>query len=358
VITERVLLTEGTLEDGSVTGSVTELGSDDGAPDRVGPLMARIERAFGLESAAGALRFLERVGDFGGHHLAAFEGVPPPAYASPDMELSVRIDRGDVWYELPFDDEGRPIRQPIERGPTLTLFVEHEGRTLPLVRYRTTIGGWRILDEGGREVWRYMESPVGARVWSEIVAAPVWLPPSAYPDESLVTSLREGVDGKPLRELDSNLVGPSYASAYGLVAAYHRRFARSAKGALVVLGDEGIRTHGSSDYTSPWHEVSLGCHRLRNHLALRLFTYLLRHRPHQRVGYRPVSYVRTITVPGFEATLRIARSGYVFALDRPVVVDVTPGRVLGPRRRPYTGAIPVTHPVDPHQDGPMPAPAE
>jgi hypothetical protein len=188
-----------------------------------------------------------------------------------------------------------------------------------------------------------MESPVGERVWAEIVSSPVWLPPADYPDESLVTALRTDGDGQRLQEIDRNLIGPSYASAYGLVAAYHRRFARKPSGALVVLGDEGIRTHGSSDYTSPWHEVSLGCHRLRNHLALRLFTFLLRHRPHHVLGHRPLRYVRSIEAPGFHDTLRIERSGYVFVLDRPIVVNVLRGRILGPVRRPSTEAVPVGH---------------
>jgi hypothetical protein len=300
-----------------------------------------VERAFGLRTPAGARRFYDALRDLHGHRLVAFEGAPLPATSSDDLDLSVEIDRGDVWYELPFDRDGYPLRQPVERRPTLTLYLHEGARRRPLARYRTTIGGWRIVVERGREVLRYMESPVGARVWSEIVAAPVWRPPLDYPDESLVTTLREDADGRPLAELDRNLVGPSYASAYGLVAAYHRRFTRDRRGAIVVLGDEGIRTHGSSDYTSPWHEASLGCHRLRNHLALQLFTYVLQHRAHRRLGHRPLRYARAVDAPSFHGTLRVERGGYVFALDRPIVVRVLPGRIVGPVRRPSTKAFPL-----------------
>jgi hypothetical protein len=360
VITERVVLTEALFEDGSARPL------DETASDLVGEAKRQVERAFGLETAEGAARFYLKTGDLEGHHLVAFEGISRPDDYGDHMDLRVEIDRGDVWYERPFDDEGRPIRQPIEQGPTLTLFVRDGGSARPLVRYRTTIGGWRVLATRGREVLRYMESPVGPRVWSEIVSGPVWMPPMDYPDESLITTRPEGGDDA-LETINRNLIGPSYASAYGLVAAYHRRYARRPNGALAVLGDEGIRTHGSSDYTSPWHEVSLGCHRLRNHLALRLFTFILRHRPHRRVGYRPARYVRAVDGPGFHETLTIERTGYVFTLDEPLVVDVTKGRILGPVRRPLKGAYPVPaslghgrvapaeRATGAKDDGPMPA---
>ena len=64
-------------------------------------------------------------------------------------------------------------------------------------------------------------------------------------------------------------LGPGYLSAYGVVAGY-----------FVIPGqgdgpdvDDGIRAHGSSDYLSIYsaNGYSHGCHRLPNHLAIRLY---------------------------------------------------------------------------------------
>ncbi|MBI4767005.1 MAG: hypothetical protein HY787_20860, partial [Deltaproteobacteria bacterium] len=34
-----------------------------------------------------------------------------PEYYSDSMDLSVVIDRGDVWYDFPFDEKGRRLTQ-------------------------------------------------------------------------------------------------------------------------------------------------------------------------------------------------------------------------------------------------------
>ena len=87
------------------------------------------------------------------------------------------IDRGDVWYEFPYDDQGKERAQPVQRRPMLTLFTDYLGEKIPLARYGTTVGGWRSEMVDGTEMWKYKNSPVGQRVWKQIVAAPVWLPP-------------------------------------------------------------------------------------------------------------------------------------------------------------------------------------
>ena len=72
--------------------------------------------------------------------------------------------------------------QPRERFPQLTLFVKWRGERVPLVRWRTTVGGWRAeLASDGQEYYRYKGSDVGPRVWRHIVAAPVWIPPPSSP---------------------------------------------------------------------------------------------------------------------------------------------------------------------------------
>ena len=57
---------------------------------------------------------------------------------------------------------------------------------VPLVKWPTTVGGWRLERERGRDVWKYKESPAGPGVWQQIHAAPVWLPPASTPDADLL----------------------------------------------------------------------------------------------------------------------------------------------------------------------------
>jgi hypothetical protein len=42
----------------------------------------------------------------------AFPPPKLPPYYSNKMDLSVEIDRGDVWYDFPYDEKGKPIAQP------------------------------------------------------------------------------------------------------------------------------------------------------------------------------------------------------------------------------------------------------
>ena len=63
-------------------------------------------------------------------------------------------------------------------------------------------------------------------------------------------------------------------------------------GKIQVGGDEGIRTHGSVDYMSIMRRHSHGCHRMHNHIAVRLMSFVLEHRPHTRYGQQPMVYRR------------------------------------------------------------------
>lgn len=349
-LVERVQLAAGIIEDGSAVqepdGSVrTFLGADGNEialRDLEQEVWDRVVDSFGLDTPEATIEWLGRLGELSAHeHLfVAIPGPELPEYYAPDMDLFVRIDRGDVWYDFPFDEHDRPIPQPVENLPTLTLYTRYRGQEVPLVRWPTTIGGWRLERVNGEQAWMYKESPVGERVWAHVVSAPVWLPPRGTPPESLVTQMRRNDEGELVTELNLNLVGPGYASAYGLVAAYHRRFAR--RDGRVLLGtDEGIRTHGSVDYTSIWRRASHGCHRLHNHLAVRLFNFLLLHKPHRRQGHRGLDYRMPVRIDGLEDVVRIQRTGYFFALLDPVEVDVLPGRILGRSREPIREPIPV-----------------
>lgn len=350
VLTERALLALGVVEDGSTLfaeeGELRTYRSSRGEAEPMANLELemsdRIVRAFGLHTPEDTSDWLWRVGDLAStpHLRVAIDSVPLPEYYSDVMDIFVRIDRGDVWYDFPFDEEGRPIPQPVERMPTLTVYVRHLGQEIPLARYKTTIGSWRLSMVGGEEMWTYKESPVGTRVLAHIVSAPVWLPPRDTPSSDLVTEIRRTDDGALVTEVNRNLVGPGYASAYGLIAGYHRRFERRRDGGMALGADEGIRTHGSVDYTSIWRRASHGCHRLQNHLALRLYTFVLRHREFRRLGHRRVDYQVPVEVEGLQDEVRIERTGYIFALRRPVEVEVLPGRIRGRARTPIREAIP------------------
>ena len=123
------------------------------------------------------------------------------------MDLSVEIDRGDVWYDFPFDAGRQPA--PAARAlPQLTLFVKWRGERVPLVRWRTTVGGWRAeLAADGQEYFRYKGSDVGPRVWRHIVAAPVWIPPLGSPLGSMVKEKR--VNGTYVRSPTTTRPAPA-----------------------------------------------------------------------------------------------------------------------------------------------------
>ena len=350
MLSERLLLDLGLIADGSTRYDerFASWRTNSGerplpAPDVATPLRHRIEKALGIQTLAGVRRFYARLGPWLDlpHYTLAVDPVPLPDYHQPQMDLFVEIDRGDIYYEFPYDADGTPRDQPAERLPVLTLYARHEGAVVALARYPTTIGGWRIVNTRGHDMFVYKESPVGPRVWSQIVAAPVWLPPKGVPSSSLVMETRKRSTGELVQEVNDNLIGPSYASAYGLIAAYHRR-ARQLRDGRFELGlDEGIRTHGSSDYTSIWRLASLGCHRLHNHLAVRLFNYILAHRRHRRLGHSLAYFRREVGLDTFSTVIEVDRTGYAFQLERPVPVEVLPGRIRGRLQRPSSQKMPV-----------------
>ncbi|MBV9945374.1 MAG: hypothetical protein JOZ69_00825, partial [Myxococcales bacterium] len=132
----------------------------------------------------------------------------------------------------------------------------------------------------------------------------------------------------------------------GLVAAYHYKYRQKEDGTLDIGGDEGIRTHGSVDYMSIMERHSHGCHRLHNHIAVRLMSFVLAHRPHKRVGETPVVYKNTVTnnaenpPDDSEYVIEIKKTGYAFQLERPVPVNVLEGHIVGRRKTPITTPLP------------------
>lgn len=347
VLTERAMHALGVIEDGSTSNEERPRtyrgldGRERPIPNFEAELERRIERALGLSTPEATLDFLEGLGELepGSERVIALEAPELPEYYSGDMDIRVELDRGDVWYEFPYDEEGRERAQPVQRRPHLNIYVMYEGQRIPLARYGTTIGGWRTEQIGGEIFWRYKNSPVGRRVWHQIVSAPVWLPPESTPAKDLLTRV-PGRSGAEAYRVSRHETGPSYASAYGLVAAYHRMYVERPDGTIEIRGDEAIRTHGSVDYMSIMRRHSHGCHRLHNHIAVRLMSWVLAHRPHRRVGHAEIGYRRAIEHNGHRYELAIDRGGYVFDLERPLFIDVLEGRIRGSRATPIDQPLP------------------
>jgi hypothetical protein len=247
------------------------------------------------------------------------------------MELRAVIDRGDVRYDWPYREDGSRRPMWVRRRAVLTLLARDGEAWKALVRWPTTIGGWNDEEvEAGSTELVYKESPVGPRIWRQIVASPAWIPPPTTPDEDLVRRSRRGI----VPRLD--VLGPGYRSAFGLAMMVHEREHTSPSGETRIF-DEGIRTHGSVAYRSILRGTSHGCHRLHNPQALRLASFVLTHRPHRRIGRIPIVYERELEAYGYETTVEMTSRGYGFELEEPVPVLVTRGRIVGSQRTPLNG---------------------
>ena len=350
VITERAMEAAGFLEDGSVaednrggTAVVgpTYLGADGGrhrVPDLANPSREAVLARLGIARPDDAVAFFRRHAraDFAWLKVAA--RLPaPPEYYGPAMDLLAEIDRGDVWYDFPFDAKGTRLPQPRERFPTFTLYVRWRGEKVPLVRWRTTVGGWRSeLASDGQEYYRYKGSDVGPRVWRHIVAVPVWIPPPSSPLASFVKEKR--VNGTYQKVTNYDETGPGFLSAYGLVAAIHEEMRRGPDGPSFF--DNGIRTHGSFDYTSLRGRFSHGCHRLYNQLAMRLFSFVLEHRKMHVIGSIPLGFRRVFYSQGEVFEMRLPSRGYYYELDPPLPVNVLEGTIKGTLMKPIGGYVP------------------
>jgi hypothetical protein len=339
VLTERAVHAGRILEDGS--SKATYLGADGTrhyVPDLVTAATDAVMARLGLDTPEDALAFFQRhpARDFRSHLRVAVRFPPLPEYHAADMDLSVEIDRGDVWYDFPYDAKGARLPQPRQNFPTFTLFTKWRGERVPLVRWRTTIGGWRAeLASDGQEYLRWKGSDVGKRVWRHIVTTPVWIPPTSSPLGSMVKEKK--VNGMFVKVTNYDETGPGFLSAYGLVAAIHELVGRGPNGATYF--DNGIRTHGSFDYMSLRGRFSHGCHRLYNNLALRLFTFVLQHRRARPLGSMALGFKRDFWWNGEVYEMRLPSRGFYYELDPPLPVEVLEGRIMGQRQKPFAGYL-------------------
>ncbi|MBN2528892.1 MAG: hypothetical protein JXR76_21050 [Deltaproteobacteria bacterium] len=290
----------------------------------------------GISTPKDTVRFLQSVGDNNGFD-ACLVGVrlpALPAYYRKPLELSVEIHRGDVWYDPPVTADGVSVPQPRKVKPRLTLYTRWQGTRVPLISIPTTIGGWqKEMTSDGKEILAYKNSHPGNQIWRTIVAGPVWIPPPSTPTGEIVKDVR--VAGRAIRVVDYDRIGPWYASAYGLVAAFHEISSGGKKNM-----ETGIRTHGTFDYNAIMNRYSHGCHRLPNHLAIRLFSFILRHSPHKRLGHIRKKAAVSFTQQERDYTIKLDDRGYTYELLKPIPVTILPGTIMGENRSPLTTAIP------------------
>ena len=251
---------------------------------------------------------------------------PPPPYHGPKMELHAEIDRGEVVLARPaLDKDGhKKWHAPVSDRPTLTLYARTGDGDVALCRWPTTIGGWKTIQKSdGSMALKYKESITGDALWSEVLAGPTWHPPSGLPVRKLLVKRGDTFVAK------SEIVGPGYRAGYGLVAIVHQQIMGVNDKGEKQLQDLLIRTHGTPAYRSVKRGESAGCHRLHNHLAIRLTGFLVRHRENTRDGLVHEDYVRKLEYQGQQVALESEAKGYRFKLTPPVPVTVLDGDVKG-----------------------------
>jgi hypothetical protein len=343
-LAERVADAAGIVEDGSINNThkknpptwKDEAGAEHPVPNLIGDHVDALLAAIGVATPEDAIAFLRahRAG-LGMLHVA-FKAPPLPAYygdhSDDQMDLAAEIDRGDIWYDFPFDSRGKPIEQRRDHYPHLTLFVRWHDQRIPLCSWRTTIGSWRSEALDGHVYYKYKNSDVGPRVWKTIVATPIWNPPDGTPMKDLLVRKVLDTNVGPVTLVNTDIMGPGYASAYGLVMGIH---VDPKRGGF----DNGIRTHGSVDYTSIARRFSHGCHRLVNNRAVRLFDFVLRHHTFKRIGSLPLSVKRRFQVDGQSYQFALTTRGYYYELADPVPVEVLEGRIMGKVQQPIAAYV-------------------
>jgi hypothetical protein len=327
VLRERVTAATGLIEDGTAgDGPSTVLGRaldpdarwrpggaaalGGAAPDLISAATEAAARALGWRDVESVQAFLDRLAS--AESTSRFVAVPlpaRPAYHGPAMQLSIEIDRGDVWRDPV------PRWREVKQRPSIIVYTTAGDRRIPLARWPTTIGGWQA-EKGAGLAWK--ESPVGPRIWRDLFIGPTWLPPETTPDRELVRPMF----GKYV--LARERLGPSYRSAFGMISFVH--LAEAQLRGRVQTYDQGIRTHGTGNVASLAGGVSHGCHRLLGLHTVRLASFVLAHREHVRRGDAR-TYYRRVVQHGGSFPVSMDSLGYRIELASPIPVEVLPGRV-------------------------------
>jgi len=345
-IRERVVSAAAIVEDGS-TGT-----QKNPVRNLVDEYTQAAIQQLGLTSGEAALEFFKR---HSAEELRTLRAVvklaPRPDYYGDAMDLSIVVDRGDVWYDFPVEPDGHWRQQPRKHFPHLTLFARHNGQQIPLARWRTTIGGWRAEQASdGYEYYRYKMSDIGPRVIRQVVSGPVWIAPASTPIRSLVKP--KTINNAWMKVVNYDELGPGFLSAYGLIAGYFVTPGQPGRPDV----DNGVRAHGSSDYLSIYSSngFSHGCHRLPNHLAIRLYSFILRHRKMRVAGDQPMGFARQFLFGETVFEMRLPSRGYAYYLEPPLPVNVLEGQIMGEQKKPIIGYVP--KPLVKYPGPPPPAP--
>lgn len=336
VMEERVIAATQILEDGTVSANKPETYKGaDGNTYEVRNLVKEFTDAamqqIGIADASSAKAFFERRAKSDFQTLRAAVKFPPrPEYYSAHMEMNIIVDRGDVWYDPPFDSKGKKLAQGRQRLPKFTLYTTYKGQKIRLIHWPTTIGGWRTeIAPNGHTYYKYKKSDVGERIIRNVISGPVWLPPETTPLKGLTK--RRYVNGKVQSVVNYEEMGPGYLSAYGLVAGYF--ISKSG-------GDNGIRAHGSSDYMSILSSgFSHGCHRLMNHHAVRFYGFILSHRNRVVKGDQVIKHERQFLYKDHVYHIRVPSRGFLFELTPPLEVNVLEGNIKGKYKDPIEGYV-------------------
>ncbi len=341
ILTERVVDAAGIIEDGTVgkgsdapkyqdTAGVTQQ-----VHNRVDEYREALMSALGVRDPASMRALLDALGADGVRGFRVAMVAPQEPDYMKDMAIEIVIDRGDVWYDFPFDDEGKAAPQLRQKYPRLVVLAAWKGQRIPLARWRTTIGSWRSEKHpDGNVYYKYKNSDVGSRIWKHIVAAPVWIPPDGTPARDLLTRKKFETHEEPEVVVNTEVMGPGFGSAYGLVMAIHHEGRSNGN-----LFDNQIRTHGSVDYTSIARRYSHGCHRLVNMNAVRLFGFVLHHTPFERSGNSILGFRKKLVDEGQTHEFTLGNRGYYYKLQKPIKVEVLEGNVKGKVKKPIKAFV-------------------
>ncbi len=335
VISTRVAHSLTIFEDG--TAKIQTRDGVKKGPDLIGKYTDLVMEDLGIDTPEKALSWFQiHPPEYFNNLKIAFKLPPLPEYYSDNMEFFVKISIGDVWYDIPYTPEGKRKYAPRGMLPHLYLYTVYKGRKIMLSSTGTTAGGWKKEYKDKQIFMKYKSSDIGPKEWKYIVAAPVWFPPKSTPPSDLTTKAK--IKGRYRTVVKWSTLGPSYASAYGLVMAPHTTtITRNGKDEDI---DRGIRTHGSVNYMSIKVGFSHGCHRLYNHFALRIFSNILKRHQHSRIGQKDADW--THFVPGDDdKTLRIHQTtkGYYYQLEPPVKIRVTRRYIVGKVKQPIKELI-------------------
>jgi len=335
MLTERVAHSLAIFED----GTARQEGKPNPARPRdlIGDMTKLTIAALGVETPEKAAAFFDRHTPEDFAKMVVAVALPPlPEYYSAHMDFEVKINIGDVWYDFPYNADGTMKEQPRGQLPYNNLFVKHRGETISLSRMGTTTGGWQYELTEKQVFMKYKSSDLGPREWKYIVGAPVWFPPATTPPKELVEYVQE--KGSWVPKVKMKQLGPSYASAYGLAMAIHS-ITRNRPGGEVEDWDNGIRSHGSVNYMSILYGQSHGCHRLHNHLAVRLFSNLLKRRAYVRKGQLMTEWRHIFGYGGKTHVVDLNTKGYYFELTPPIPIMVTRASILGNVKSPILDVI-------------------